>query len=473
MTLKSPRIGLGFLAPQQAQKHVIVNETFQRLDAVVQLSVLSTEVSTAPANPNEGDTYILPESTSGEQWGNLDGGMIASFQDNHWQVTAPREGWRAWAINLAQLIVFKNGSWQTVTSPTSAGSQEAETPSQFGINTLADQTNRLSVKSDAVLLSHDDQTPGTGDMRLFANKSQSNQTAALIFESAFSPRAEFGLLKDDNLSLKVSPNGSDWSTVYDVRANLGEVTFNNHMSIFRRRPSDFWSNGGSSSGLFLPYGYLGTNGSFGIGLWHNGYRNTSGGWTSQNLLGSQHGAGFEVQTNGCFIRYQSNLATAFPAIRLRVDDSRVSPGSDNLLTCGDPSHRWSQIYAVSGAISTSDARYKTIDGAINDAEAETAKVILQNIIKYRWNDATKAKGRDARQHFGVTAQSVVAAFKANGLDAGRYGIWCEDKIVEHYEDENGQQSTIETGETRQGIRYDELLIFLLAAMTRNSDAMDS
>ena len=180
-----------------------------------------------------------------------------------------------------------------------------------------------------------------------------------------------------------------------------------------------------------------------------------------------------MQTNGCFIRYQSNLATAFPAIRLRVDDSRVSPGSDNLLTCGDPSHRWSQIYAVSGAISTSDARYKTIDGAINDAEAETAKVILQNIIKYRWNDATKAKGRDARQHFGVTPQSVVAAFKANGLDAGRYGIWCEDKIVEHYEDENGQQSTIETGETRQGIRYDELLSFLLAAMTRNSDAMDS
>jgi hypothetical protein len=36
----------------------------------------------------------------------------------------------------------------------------------LGIRATADPGNRLAVKSDGVLLSHDDVTPGTGDLRV-------------------------------------------------------------------------------------------------------------------------------------------------------------------------------------------------------------------------------------------------------------------------------------------------------------------
>ena len=39
MTEISPRIGLGYVMPSQAQKHVTVNESLRRLDAVVQCEI--------------------------------------------------------------------------------------------------------------------------------------------------------------------------------------------------------------------------------------------------------------------------------------------------------------------------------------------------------------------------------------------------------------------------------------------------
>jgi len=36
---KSPNLDLTYVAPSQAQKHVTVNETFRRLDALVQMTL--------------------------------------------------------------------------------------------------------------------------------------------------------------------------------------------------------------------------------------------------------------------------------------------------------------------------------------------------------------------------------------------------------------------------------------------------
>src|SRR5262245_15432660 len=45
------------------------------------------------------------------------------------------------------------------------------TLTKLGILTAADNTNRLALKSNGALFSHDDVTPGTGDMRIVLNKS--------------------------------------------------------------------------------------------------------------------------------------------------------------------------------------------------------------------------------------------------------------------------------------------------------------
>ena len=49
---------------------------------------------------------------------------------------------------------------------------------QVRINTMADTTNRRSVKSDAILFSHDDVTPDLGDSQVRINKETQGNTAS-------------------------------------------------------------------------------------------------------------------------------------------------------------------------------------------------------------------------------------------------------------------------------------------------------
>lgn len=96
-------------------------------------------------------------------------------------------------------------------------------PTLLGINTTADATNRLALKSNAALFSHDDVTPGTGDMRIAVNKSAAAKDAAFVFEDAFSARALFGLLADDNFTIKVSSDGSTFKTGLTIDKTTGAV----------------------------------------------------------------------------------------------------------------------------------------------------------------------------------------------------------------------------------------------------------
>ena len=59
---------LPFLAVGQAQKHVTVNESLRRLDAVVQLSVVSASTAAQPTSPADGSVYIVPAGKSGADW---------------------------------------------------------------------------------------------------------------------------------------------------------------------------------------------------------------------------------------------------------------------------------------------------------------------------------------------------------------------------------------------------------------------
>ena len=64
----TPRLGLPFLAAGQMQKHVTLNESLTRLDALVQTAVASRSVSAQPSDPADGTLYILPESATGAAW---------------------------------------------------------------------------------------------------------------------------------------------------------------------------------------------------------------------------------------------------------------------------------------------------------------------------------------------------------------------------------------------------------------------
>ncbi|GEM_PF-474714 len=214
---QSPRLSLSYLAPSQAQKHVTVNETFRRLDQLVQSTVLSRTVSAEPGAPSDGDAYILPAGASGAAWEGFAEGNIAACQDGAWVEIAAREGLRVWVADEDRLIACDGAAWAGI-----AG-ESGESAEKFGVNATADATNRLAVKSDAVLFSHDDVTPGNDDCQVKINKAAAGDTASLLFQTGYSGRAEFGLAGDDNFHIKVSPDGSGWTEAIWIDRDNGDI----------------------------------------------------------------------------------------------------------------------------------------------------------------------------------------------------------------------------------------------------------
>jgi hypothetical protein len=135
--------------------------------------------------------------------------------------------------------------------------------------------------------------------------------------------------------------------------------------------------------------------------------------------------------------------------------TNTGANDDNSLDLGASFARFDDIYATNGTIQTSDRNEKQDIAELSDAEQRVAVAAKGLMRKFRWRDAVEAKGDEARTHFGIIAQDLQAAFAAEGLDAGDYAMF----ISSTWTDE-------ETGEerTRMGVRYSELLAFIIAAI---------
>jgi len=181
--------------------------------------------------------------------------------------------------------------------------------------------------------------------------------------------------------------------------------------------------------------------------------------------------------------------------------------NDNAMDCGIASSRWDDIYATNGTIQTSDRNEKQDIEELSEAETRAAIAAKGLLKKFRWKYAVAEKGDEARIHFGIIAQELQAAFEAEGLDAGRYAMfihstWWEtytdvpaveavDAVYETQTDEEGNEVQVLVSEaveakeaytrtdtyhsaeeapegavekSRMGVRYSELLAFIIAAL---------
>lgn len=200
----TPNLDLPYILPSQAQKHVTHNEALALIDAVVQLSVKDRGRAVAPSAPVEGDRHIVAAGAGGG-WAGRDG-AVAAFVDGGWLFLEPRPGWLCWIEDEAALAIREADGW-TVLAGRGARADELD---RLGVRTTADAVNGLAVKSDAVLFSHDDVTPGSGDVRQVLNKAAAGGTATLLYQTGFSGRAEMGTAGDDDWKIKVSADGSTW-----------------------------------------------------------------------------------------------------------------------------------------------------------------------------------------------------------------------------------------------------------------------
>ena len=168
---------------------------------------------------------------------------------------------------------------------------------------------------------------------------------------------------------------------------------------------------------------------------------------SINITNSASVVSLTGTSSGGGIAMGKSAANVYPA--------RPAGVIDNTLDFGSSSYRWDDIYATNGTIQTSDANEKQDIEELSDAEQRVAVAAKGLLRKFRWKDAVAEKGDDARIHFGIIAQDLQAAFAAEGLDAGDYAMF----ISSTWTDE-------ETGEerTRMGVRYSELLAFIISAI---------
>ena len=215
---ETPHLVLPYLAASQAQKHVTHNEALRLVDALVQLAVLN-RLTVPPVSPVDGARYIVLPLGTGVF--STQAGKIATYVDGLWLFITPEEGWLAYVTADSRQYVYRAALWQD-----HIGTAVSSAPLiKIGINTNADATNKLAVKSDAAYLSHDDVTPGTGDARLTLNKSLPAKTTSLLFGTNWSGRAEMGLSGDDNWRIKVSADGSSWKDALIIDAAAGTVRF--------------------------------------------------------------------------------------------------------------------------------------------------------------------------------------------------------------------------------------------------------
>lgn len=218
----TPNLRLPYLLAAQAQKHVTHNEALRMLDAIVQLAIADRDLAAPPPAPAEGANYIVAAGAS-DAWTGHDG-EIAAWQDGAWAFLVPRAGWIGWIADEGRAVVFDGAGWIELAG---GGAASVNPAALVGVNTIADATNKLAVKSDAVLLTYDDVTPGTGDMRQVLNKASATHTVSQLYQSNWSGRAETGLTGDDDFHLKVSADGSAWHEALVVDKATGEVHFPN------------------------------------------------------------------------------------------------------------------------------------------------------------------------------------------------------------------------------------------------------
>ena len=165
---------------------------------------------------------------------------------------------------------------------------------------------------------------------------------------------------------------------------------------------------------------------------------------------------------------------------------------------------WTEIFASTGTINTSDARLKTDVAEFTLDEINASKALAKEIGTYQFLASVKEKGDNARSHIGMTVQRAIQIMEENNLDAFKYGFICynewEDEFMEHaavydyvHTNVEGTEGTIDVPEQEEtatlikeawtektleagnayAFRYDELNQFIIKGFSARLDALEA
>ena len=438
MTSNTANLQLPFLAVGQAQKHVTVNESLRRLDALVQLSVVSATTTAEPGAPTDGQVWIVPSGKTGTHWASFTNWALAYWRDGAWEQVTPREGWTAYVKDTDQLLHYTGSVWSLFApgavltlsaqyrllgrSSSGAGAGE-EIASSANVFTFLGSADQATMRTNLGLGTSAVKNTGTsGDAVPLLNGNPQWSGSSFLYSPSGGSALNYTLRADAGVSATYARyQASNGGPIFNLQKARGSVA----------SPADVVTS--DVMGTFTFAGYAG-----------GGFR--TGAQIVANVLAATPSA---TDMESEIVALTSAAGSVTPAARLRIRATVIRPGTDNATSLGDASFRWTEVFAAAGTINTSDAREKTELRALAPAEIRAVKRVVAGIGAFQWMASVARKGDDARLHIGVTAQAVEAAFAAEGLDARRYGLFCADVV---------------DGEERLGVRYDQLFALALAAM---------
>lgn len=112
MSDETPRLKLAQLVSLQELNAVTWNEALAQLDAMIGLCLNGQFVNAPPANPQDGDAYLIGGAPTGAWSGYAY--KIAACLDGAWRFYAPFNGLTAYVVTTGKLIVFTVSGWKDV-----------------------------------------------------------------------------------------------------------------------------------------------------------------------------------------------------------------------------------------------------------------------------------------------------------------------------------------------------------------------
>lgn len=150
------------------------------------------------------------------------------------------------------------------------------------------------------------------------------------------------------------------------------------------------------------------------------------------------------------------------------------PYYTGLVSLGNSTHLWKDVWISTGAIQTSDERLKKSINPIPDDVLDAWGEV--GFFQFQFNDAFAEKGASARLHSGLVAQRIDEAFRSHGLNASSYGLFCHDEWDAMPEVRNADGDLLEEARPAgdaYSLRYEEALCMEAAYQRRRADRLEA
>ena len=109
MSDQTPRLGLPFLLPGQAQKELFHNEALSLIDAALGAAVEGGPQSAPPADPAVGQCWIVGDSPTGAWAGRAH--CLAAWTEGGWRFVTPPAGLSVWDKAAAAPRQWDGSAW--------------------------------------------------------------------------------------------------------------------------------------------------------------------------------------------------------------------------------------------------------------------------------------------------------------------------------------------------------------------------